>query len=79
LVKKKIELKTAEAISKDSKFVYTKSKILEEEILQENPPKVVLGFNPIYRKQIITRSCRTLGFVKQGKHSSKALLILRLS
>lgn len=78
LVKKKVELRKAEAISNSRDIVYAKAKYLEEEIMSENPPQKVVMFNPIYRKQIITKSCKLLGFVKQGKHSSKALLILRL-
>jgi len=80
-VEEKINLKKAAALSKGSNVVYTKSWLLNQEIVSElsekEPTNEILKWNPVYRQQIISKSCRILGFEKRGKHT-KPLLELKI-
>lgn len=73
LVSAKISLKEVTAKSKGEGMVYLKAKNVEREILEENPPKIVLDIDPIYRKSLISVCFKNAGYLRQGKHNSHPL------
>jgi len=78
IVKVKLTLKKEVAVSTGCPYVYAKAWIIEEEMMNENPPESVKKMHTIRRKQVITKTLKAAGFEKQGKHSSQPLLVLRM-
>jgi hypothetical protein len=79
VVTAKLTLKKQEALKLGKEFLYTKAYKIEDELLEDDPEGIISKMNSIYRRQVITKSCKLFGFERQGKHNHFPLLILRLS